>query len=69
MIDLQSRLSELSPEKRRLLELLLKEQQAAAPKAVPLMKRMVASGRLGRKSGRGFYDYSQDPPAPVAGLV
>ena len=24
----------------------------------PLMKRMVASGRLGRKSGRGFYDYA-----------
>jgi 3-hydroxybutyryl-CoA dehydrogenase len=23
----------------------------------PLMSRMVASGRLGRKSGRGFYDY------------
>jgi 3-hydroxybutyryl-CoA dehydrogenase len=23
----------------------------------PLMKRMVASGRLGRKSGRGFYEY------------
>ncbi|MHB8692436.1 MAG: 3-hydroxyacyl-CoA dehydrogenase family protein [Solirubrobacteraceae bacterium] len=23
----------------------------------PLMKRMIASGRLGRKSGRGFYDY------------
>jgi 3-hydroxybutyryl-CoA dehydrogenase len=24
----------------------------------PLMKRMIASGRLGRKSGRGFYDYN-----------
>jgi 3-hydroxybutyryl-CoA dehydrogenase len=23
----------------------------------PLMKRMIASGRLGRKSGRGFYEY------------
>jgi 3-hydroxybutyryl-CoA dehydrogenase len=27
----------------------------------PLMKRMVASGRLGRKSGRGFYEYEQAP--------
>jgi 3-hydroxybutyryl-CoA dehydrogenase len=25
----------------------------------PLMKRMIAAGRLGRKSGRGFYDYGQ----------
>lgn len=24
----------------------------------PLMKRMIAAGRLGRKSGRGFYDYT-----------
>jgi 3-hydroxybutyryl-CoA dehydrogenase len=24
----------------------------------PVMKRMIAAGRLGRKSGRGFYDYS-----------
>lgn len=25
----------------------------------PIQKRMVESGRLGRKSGRGFYDYSE----------
>jgi 3-hydroxybutyryl-CoA dehydrogenase len=24
----------------------------------PLMRRMIAAGRLGRKSGRGFYDYA-----------
>lgn len=31
-----------------------KREEYAAP---PLLKRMVASGRLGRKSGRGFYEY------------
>jgi 3-hydroxybutyryl-CoA dehydrogenase len=30
----------------------------------PVMKRMIAAGRLGRKSGRGFYDY-----APLAATV
>jgi 3-hydroxybutyryl-CoA dehydrogenase len=34
----------------------------------PLLRRMVRAGLLGRKSGRGFYDYAQDPPAPTAGL-
>ena len=27
--------------------------------AVPLLRRMVAAGHLGRKSGRGFYDYTK----------
>lgn len=32
------------------------EKRFAAP---PLLKRMVLAGRLGRKSGRGFYDYGK----------
>ncbi len=38
----------------------------------PIQTRMVASGRLGRKAGRGYYDYSapthrpEDPPRPEA---
>jgi 3-hydroxybutyryl-CoA dehydrogenase len=32
----------------------------------PLLKRMVASGRLGRKTGRGFYEYAPSrPPVPA----
>jgi 3-hydroxybutyryl-CoA dehydrogenase len=30
----------------------------------PLLKRMVASGRIGRKGGRGFYDYASAPARP-----
>jgi 3-hydroxybutyryl-CoA dehydrogenase len=32
---------------------------------VAILERMVGAGRLGRKSGRGFYDYAVDPPAPL----
>jgi len=34
--------------------------------APPLLRRMVAAGHHGKKSGRGFYDYATDPPTPVA---
>ncbi|GAA1100516.1 3-hydroxyacyl-CoA dehydrogenase [Nocardiopsis composta] len=44
--------------------------------AAPLLRRMVAAGRLGRKTGRGFYSYdgaapaAEEPPAgPVAQAV
>jgi 3-hydroxybutyryl-CoA dehydrogenase len=38
-----------------------KERRFAAP---PLLKRMVLAGWYGRKSGKGFYDYT-DPQKPV----
>jgi 3-hydroxybutyryl-CoA dehydrogenase len=38
-----------------------RERRFAPP---PLLRRMVMAGLLGRKSGRGFYDYS-DPRSPV----
>ncbi len=39
-----------------------REKRFAPP---PLLKRMVLAGLYGRKSGRGFYDYTQDPKNPT----
>ena len=40
-----------------------REQRFAPP---PLLRRLVRAGHLGRKTGRGFYDHSVDPPVASA---
>jgi 3-hydroxybutyryl-CoA dehydrogenase len=39
-----------------------REKRFAAP---PTLRRMVAAGYYGRKSGKGFYDYSGEQPIPT----
>jgi 3-hydroxybutyryl-CoA dehydrogenase len=43
-----------------------KEARFAPP---PLLRRMVLAGFLGRKTGSGFYDYRQTPPAARDALM
>jgi 3-hydroxybutyryl-CoA dehydrogenase len=40
-------------------EVMFEEFREARYAPPPLLKRMVTAGRLGRKSGRGFYDYAR----------
>jgi 3-hydroxybutyryl-CoA dehydrogenase len=43
-------------------EIMFDEYREAHYAPPPLLKRMVLSGMLGKKSGKGFYDYSSKPP-------
>jgi len=38
-------------------EIMFAEFKDARYAAPPLLRRMVQAGRMGKKSGRGFYDY------------
>jgi 3-hydroxybutyryl-CoA dehydrogenase len=49
----------------RIAEIMFEEYREPRYAPPPLLRRMVAAGRYGRKSGRGFYDYASDPPLPV----
>ncbi|TMD92122.1 MAG: 3-hydroxyacyl-CoA dehydrogenase family protein [Chloroflexi bacterium] len=43
-------------------------EKSGAPgdlETVEVLAQLIAEGRRGRKSGRGFYDYSTDPPSPL----
>ena len=43
-----------------------KESRFAPPR---ILRRMVLAGILGRKSGKGFYDYSTNPPTSNDALL
>jgi 3-hydroxybutyryl-CoA dehydrogenase len=49
----------------RIAEIMFDEYREARLAPPPLLRRMVAAGLHGRKSGRGFYDYASDPPHPT----
>ncbi|HEV8123858.1 MAG TPA: 3-hydroxybutyryl-CoA dehydrogenase [Gemmatimonadales bacterium] len=49
----------------KIAEIMFEEYREARYAAPPLLKRMVLAGMYGRKSGKGFYDYSMNPPVVV----
>jgi 3-hydroxybutyryl-CoA dehydrogenase len=52
----------------RIAEIMFEEYREARYASPPLLKRMVTAGWYGRKSGRGFYDYSAATPVVNAAL-
>jgi len=46
-------------------EIMFREFRETRYAPPPLLKRLILLGHLGRKTGRGFYDYSVNPPKPA----
>ena len=46
----------------KIAEIMFAEYREARYAPPPLLKRMVLAGMYGKKSGKGFYDYSASPP-------
>lgn len=49
----------------RISEIMYEEYHEERYAPPPLLKRIVAMGRFGRKSGQGFYDWSGEKPVPL----
>jgi 3-hydroxybutyryl-CoA dehydrogenase len=47
----------------KIAEIMFAEYRESRYAPPPLLKRMVLAGYYGKKSGKGFYDYSATPPA------
>lgn len=50
----------------RIAEIMFAEYRENRYAPPPLLRRLVAGGRYGRKASRGFYDYSGDAPVPLS---
>ena len=50
----------------KIAEIMFAEYREARYAPPPLLKRMVLAGMHGKKSGKGFYDYSVTPPAAAS---
>ncbi len=49
----------------RISEIMFDEYREGRYAPPPLLKRMVSMGRFGKKTGKGFYDWSGDQPVPL----
>ena len=48
----------------RIAEIMFEEYRETRYAPPPLLKRMILAGYFGKKNGRGFYDWTVEPPRP-----